>query len=245
MVDSMQLKNPETGFTPPSVVSLNEQMKDRSGTFVPLAYQGLLCQDEERAIDLPIFPTNEDYDKLLFEKGLTPEDKQKYFDIVRQLHEEARIPMTIEKKCSLQEILTFCALAMWRITGTHNEALAEKVLHTSTHVRASSLVDINDPPITKCSFFNSAFSYLFEAACTYFERTEFLKNYQLIAVKDIPTHLYLALVSSCDGQYQISALDPYHTTTKSNPDAIFEELDQTKSRGEALTPAFWKAINWK
>lgn len=248
---SESLPNHEILYPQPEIVPLYEQVVQLADTDFHLPYEGIICQSEYRAIDMSFTPSAEEFRILLEERGLTPDDKSKYIGIVKRLIEEKRIALEIGPESSLQDILSFCTAAMWIITGAHNEQVTNDQLMRTHHITASELVDIDNPPVTKCSFFNSAFAYLFEAACTYSKKKDLLKKYQLIAVKNIPTHLYLALVSQKDKHVRISAIDPYHTglrddivgTTMSSRE-LFAKLDQTQQRGHALNEAYWNAINW-
>jgi len=241
-------------YSDPKVVTLVQQLQiatENLDNLVPLPYPGFIAQEEYRNVELPILATDEEVKEMLEHKGLTNEDHQKYFDIVKRIHEENRLDLEM-KDASLENILKFCTAAMWLITGNHNEDRANAILMgNSTSIKASTLADLDIPPITKCTFFNSAFVYLFEAACTYFRREDILTKYQLIVVRTT-THWYLALVSMYKGKYQISAIDPYHTSWKEkidedgiNPNTLFEKLDRTNERAAELVPAYWNAVNWR
>ena len=246
-------------YSDPEVVTLSEQLNtpiDDLDDIIPLPFPGFIAQSEYRVVELPVLASDEEIKRMLKDKGLTEEDRNKYYRIVQEIHTGDRLGHEMAKemkKPSLQNILKFCTAAMWLITGKHDEEHANAILTgNSTSIKASTLVDLENPPITKCTFFNSAFAYLFEAACMYFGRQDILSKYQLIAVKR-RTHLYPALVSMDDKKkYRISAIDPYHTSwhekidsNKIDPEALFTVLDKTAERGDELIQAYWKAINWK
>lgn len=243
---------PELEYPIPFVVPLEEQFSNPADADFHLPYEGLLCQDEYRSIEMPILPTQEEVKKLLEERGLTQADRDYYLSTIRRLFEESRIPLEIGPGCSLEQLLMFCSASMWHLTGDHNEELTNQSLKRSKQISASELIDIDHPPATKCSFFNSAFVYLFEAACTFFKREDLLKRYQMIGVKNIPTHLYLGLVSRRESKVRISAIDPYHTGLRDDieknsvlPQELLNKLDQTPQRGDALQQAYNKSINWE
>lgn len=253
MMDSIDSRPPEPSrYSSPGIVNLEDHLSKPVDVLHPLPYPGLLCQSEAFAVEFPFMPTQKDIDDLLINKGLTQQDKQKYSDIVSRLHQEKKIDININTESSLRDILKFCTASMWMITGDHDEKKAEEILGgSSSHITASQLVDLDNPPTTKCSFFNSAFGYLFEASCKYFRREDLLEQYQLIAVHT-RTHQYLGLVSMKDNRYRISAIDPYHTSWKENistnginSEELYTKLDQTEKRGSELDKAFWNAINWR
>lgn len=245
-------------YSDPEVITLSEQLNtpiEELDNITPLPYPGFIAQDEYRAVELPILASEEEINKMLIDKGLTEEDRRKYISIVEKIDKDKKLgeKMIVEMRTpNLENILKFCTAAMWLITGRHDEEGAQSLLFASaTGIRASILVDLESPPITKCNFFNSAFVYLFEAACQYFKRQDILSKYQLIAVKR-RTHWYPALVSKYKGTYRISAIDPYHTSWREkidtkgiDPETLFKILDRTTERKDELIPAYWNSINWR
>jgi len=233
-----------------SGITLEHHLVDKPDTLIPLEYPGLLAQTEFASGSMSIIPSIEELKFLLEDKGLYQADKDKYFEIIKKIVEGNKLQVDLKDPISLQDLLKFTLGSVWLVTGSHDEISAEDMLFRQGGVHARELVDLENPPITKCSFFNSAFVYLFEAACRYFQREELLQNYQFILIKR-PTHVYLGLVSMKNGMYRISAIDPYHTNNRDginkqgiDVESMYKILDRTNERRGEILASFKNALKY-
>lgn len=238
---------PDLPSLEPRIITLQEHLNSEADQLKRLPYPGLLAQGDYMVAGMAIRPTQEQLHILLVDEGLTEADHEKYSATVDKLVKSGRVNIELNYQSTLEDILKFCLGGIWLITGKHDEQQASIQIGLG-EIQARKLVDFDNPPITKCNFFNSSFAYLFYAVCKYFNRQDLLDKYQFFIIHSSATHSCLGLTSMKDGQYRITVIDPYHTTSRNtilndgiDLDLLFSKLDKTQERQSVIMPSFEEA----
>ncbi len=147
-------------------------------------------------------------------------------------------PIEIPPHPSFQEIVQLCLWGMWRLTGKHRTDFMPS--------DATSMIDFDNPPETKCNLFNNSFIFLFQVACKLFDRMDLTKKFRMLMISasfsedlarktgtyEDQNHAYIGVVWNSPEGLKTFALDPYHTRSVKDrtPEEILAKSDFTVHR---------------